>query len=322
MPSCENCGSKVSDNAKFCSNCGEELNYPTLLSERKEATSKIQWNLEQFLLDNTPNEKGIITCPRCLGKGNVDNTDIQRLSMEHHWMPGWCRYCDGIGSVNVNKISAVSITDLISESSLSEPFGNQNLDETYSSEDVLSSWFNLSHLKTYKRYHYLEKIPQKKLKEFCSSYTDEFVANTNFYVFYDDSLFGTGGNGFAIAKGKDEKWFLLVNSSHGKYLIYFEEGAIRFPLGNKDGYAPTDAELRQAQLITIRNWVFSKLTPYLRKRDWELFIGFLIYNGHFDPFSYLANVKMWRPEMADEIISRLNLNCDTDSKLKDSAGIR
>ena len=42
-------------------------------------------------------------CPRCLGKGFVDNIDIKRLGMEAKWAPGHCRYCDSSGVVEAGK---------------------------------------------------------------------------------------------------------------------------------------------------------------------------------------------------------------------------
>ncbi len=48
-----------------------------------------------------------IHCPRCLGKGhvdnvdNVDNEDIKRLKKELYWAPGPCAYCVGIGSCSL-----------------------------------------------------------------------------------------------------------------------------------------------------------------------------------------------------------------------------
>lgn len=40
-----------------------------------------------------------MTCPRCIGKGFVDLSDISRLGMEGKWGQGYCRYCDGKGKV-------------------------------------------------------------------------------------------------------------------------------------------------------------------------------------------------------------------------------
>lgn len=41
-------------------------------------------------------------CPRCLGKGFVDENDIVRLGMELMWTPGKCAYCSGKGRVDLD----------------------------------------------------------------------------------------------------------------------------------------------------------------------------------------------------------------------------
>lgn len=52
-----------------------------------------------------PTEK----CPRCLGKGFVDNNDIERLNKKLEWAPGKCAYCNGIGKVHLQTISTVPV---------------------------------------------------------------------------------------------------------------------------------------------------------------------------------------------------------------------
>lgn len=44
-------------------------------------------------------------CPRCLGKGNVDWNDINRLNKQLKWLPGKCALCKGTGKVHQEKIS-------------------------------------------------------------------------------------------------------------------------------------------------------------------------------------------------------------------------
>jgi hypothetical protein len=52
-----------------------------------------------------------IHCPRCLGKGHVDNEDIKRLKKELYWAPGPCAYCVGIGSVPSDLINSVDVDE-------------------------------------------------------------------------------------------------------------------------------------------------------------------------------------------------------------------
>jgi hypothetical protein len=47
----------------------------------------------------------LLECPRCLGKGYVDQEDIIRLNQELRWVPGNCAYCNAKGKVSQDKIS-------------------------------------------------------------------------------------------------------------------------------------------------------------------------------------------------------------------------
>lgn len=50
----------------------------------------------------------MVDCPRCLGKGNVDLEDIERLQKVLFWAPGKCAYCNGIGKVPPDRIEKLS----------------------------------------------------------------------------------------------------------------------------------------------------------------------------------------------------------------------
>lgn len=51
----------------------------------------------------------MITCPRCLGKGEVDMGDIKRLKKELFWGPGKCAYCNGFGKVPPDRVEKVDV---------------------------------------------------------------------------------------------------------------------------------------------------------------------------------------------------------------------
>ena len=51
----------------------------------------------------------MVKCPRCLGKGEVDNEDIKRLKKELFWVPGKCAYCNGNGKIPRDRIEKVSV---------------------------------------------------------------------------------------------------------------------------------------------------------------------------------------------------------------------
>lgn len=52
--------------------------------------------------------RNMVDCPRCLGKGHVDEEDIKRLKKELFWAPGKCAYCNGIGKVPPDRIEKIS----------------------------------------------------------------------------------------------------------------------------------------------------------------------------------------------------------------------
>ncbi|MBC7862039.1 MAG: hypothetical protein IAF38_03640 [Bacteroidia bacterium] len=60
-----------------------------------------------------------ISCPRCLGKGQVDWEDIKRLNQELKWRPGPCAYCAGSGEVDSEIESKVSVDEPYLTSELS-----------------------------------------------------------------------------------------------------------------------------------------------------------------------------------------------------------
>ena len=51
--------------------------------------------------------RGKVSCPRCLGKGNVDFADIKRLKMELYWGEGKCAYCGGSGKVLPSTVETI-----------------------------------------------------------------------------------------------------------------------------------------------------------------------------------------------------------------------
>ena len=64
------------------------------------------WWTRLFKRTNTPTP---ITCPRCLGKGHVDEEDIIRLNRQGKWRPGVCAYCSGSGKVSNEVLSRVPV---------------------------------------------------------------------------------------------------------------------------------------------------------------------------------------------------------------------
>ncbi len=60
-------------------------------------------------LINTLFGKEKMECPRCLGKGVVDEDDIKRLEKELKWAPGPCAYCNGKGKVPSEILAKIAV---------------------------------------------------------------------------------------------------------------------------------------------------------------------------------------------------------------------
>jgi excinuclease UvrABC ATPase subunit len=71
------------------------------------------------LLNKLFNRKNI-ECPRCLGKGEVDWTDIKRLNKELQWLPGKCAYCNGLGKVTEKMVSKIAADNTYLSTSISQ----------------------------------------------------------------------------------------------------------------------------------------------------------------------------------------------------------
>jgi hypothetical protein len=53
-------------------------------------------------------QNNLVQCPRCLGKGYVDEEDIKRLKQELRWQPGTCAYCNAKGKVDPGVAKSVA----------------------------------------------------------------------------------------------------------------------------------------------------------------------------------------------------------------------
>ena len=57
-------------------------------------------------------EKNMLVCPRCMGKGYIDDTDINRLNRNNYWLSGSCLYCKGTGKVEKSFADKVDVADM------------------------------------------------------------------------------------------------------------------------------------------------------------------------------------------------------------------
>src|SRR5690349_20030133 len=61
-----------------------------------------------------------ITCPRCLGKGHVDEADIIRLTQIGKWGTGSCAYCNASGRVDQEMLTKIPVDASYFTTDLSE----------------------------------------------------------------------------------------------------------------------------------------------------------------------------------------------------------
>jgi serine/threonine protein kinase len=169
--------------------------------------------------------KMMVACPRCLGKGFVDENDIKRLKREFEWIPGNCAYCDGVGKVTQEKAVSVpadkadiaygyddwakelvemDMQNLLSQmSETGEDFDEGNLFESLQS---MSNKLKAENLKSYLG----KEIPHKKLNNFWKRYQNSTLSGSFFYWYFDNTLFGKGDDGMAIIKTPENRYFLLI----------------------------------------------------------------------------------------------------------------
>jgi len=193
MAYCANCGIRLSDNAKFCSGCGINLN----INEEDSVNNNppTSWNREQFVEENPPNERGIITCPRCLGKGIVEDEDIERLSMQNYLDTGFCSYCDKLGLVNIEKLDTNEVIDINKgtkslANSPEDNFVEDTSELEYKKINRLTWEPYFDDLYYFKRIYFDEDIPLKKLNAFIAEFLgknkeEEFILQSKYMIYYD-----------------------------------------------------------------------------------------------------------------------------------------
>jgi hypothetical protein len=79
------------------------------------------------------------------------------------------------------------------------------------------------HLTIDKSIYLEEDIPDEKLKNFSTNFKDLIADNSVFCIYYDDSTYGTGNEGFAIVRLVDEIFFLFSTSEEGQFGAYLKD---------------------------------------------------------------------------------------------------
>ena len=75
-------------------NNGEEI-FEEKFKEIQEAYSLLVKHLKQETYSIINHETSGVTCPRCQGKGYIDEHDINRLDRVSFWKKSICLYCKG-----------------------------------------------------------------------------------------------------------------------------------------------------------------------------------------------------------------------------------
>lgn len=74
-------------------------------------------------------KNSILNCPRCLGKGFVNESDILRLDRYVEWVAGLCGYCEGLGKINPEEFKTTEVNDIYLSSDLTREERKQYLNK-------------------------------------------------------------------------------------------------------------------------------------------------------------------------------------------------
>jgi serine/threonine protein kinase len=170
-------------NSRFFS-CSDFLfnltsNYPIKSYDDSISNAELEKTLiEENQSNNLKNE--LIKCPRCLAKGYVDLDDIVRLGNEEFWLPGPCALCDQSGKITRDNL------DLVDDIFLA--YNEKEVEEYF------------SHLVGKEKVFLSSDLPSKKIQNFITNFNEEFFDEGDILVYYDDTIWGKGDNGFMIYK--------------------------------------------------------------------------------------------------------------------------
>ncbi|MBT6235289.1 MAG: WG repeat-containing protein, partial [Bacteroidetes bacterium] len=70
-----------------------------------------------------------------------------------------------------------------------------------------------------------ENIKIKKYRRLVSHFNDEFIKEFNCSVYYDNTIFGRGDDGFAIGKAQNGYWYIALSefTVNGAFMLCFED---------------------------------------------------------------------------------------------------
>jgi len=89
------------------------------------------------------------------------------------------------------------------------PLSRTNLlDDEKIKSTLASNFFEISQ---FEKVYLGDKIPLKKLNAFASNFSPEIISFITAYVYHDSTLWGKGDDGYVIAQGNDNNWYLLLH---------------------------------------------------------------------------------------------------------------
>ena len=132
---------------------------------------------------------------------------------------------------------------------------------------------------------YLEgQIPEKKINAFAKNFSSDFMENATCKVYYDDTMWGKGDDGFAI-----------VNHNGTYYLLIKELGAesVGFCLGEDE----TNLYIKAVEYNTKNGLTIVSLNPDKQKFTTKYFRGGKVFEALYD---FLVSEFSWSFDDEDE----------------------
>lgn len=122
-----------------------------------------------------------IPCPRCLGKGQVDQHDIQRLKKELYWKPGTCALCNGKRAIDPKILSAVTEDETYLTTDLSESERNSLLENNPIAKSVATNHMNLldEFIDEVYKLHTENKLTPEQIADYIDSEKLDFIIKSD-----------------------------------------------------------------------------------------------------------------------------------------------
>ena len=129
------------------------------------------------IFDKFFKNKNDTKCPRCLGKGNVDLNDIERLNKQLFWKPGKCAYCNGKRKVSSEMLSTISEDEVYLTTDLPKKERELFLKNNSTSKIVAKEYAQNLELFVDEIYklHSENKLTEKQISEYIDSEKLDYI---------------------------------------------------------------------------------------------------------------------------------------------------